>query len=180
MRSGALAKRYARAIIELAAEINQVDRVGRDLKDAAGMWESSAGLREVFSNPSFGAQTRKKVLTDLAIRSAMSPTARNSLMYLADRRRLTHLPEIAGAFMTLAEQRSGKVKAEVISAAPLGESYYRQLQTALEQVTGKKVSIEKRTDPSMIGGVVTRVGDQVFDGSVTTQLHNLKDSLASL
>ena len=109
MSSGALAKRYARAIIDLAAEVNQIDRIGRDLKDAAGMWASSTGLREVFSNPNFGAQTRKKVLTDLAIRSAMSPIVRNSLMYLADRGRLSHLPEIAEAFNAISEQRSGKV-----------------------------------------------------------------------
>jgi F-type H+-transporting ATPase subunit delta len=87
------------------------------------------------------------------------------------------LPQLARAFTELAEVAAGGVRAEVTSATPLPDAYYAQLQRALEQTTGKKVSIEKKTDPRLIAGVVTRLGDQVFDGSVRTRLSELKESL---
>ncbi len=179
MSSGAIAKRYARAILELATEGSQVDRVRADLKDAAAMWESSPELREVFANPGFGPSERKAVLSDLTARAGISPIGRNSLLYLADAGRLAALPAISRTFGELAEKQAGTVRAEVTSASPLTEVYYTQLQRVLEQATGKKVTIERKTDPSLIAGVVTRVGDQVFDGSVRTRLADLKDSLKS-
>ena len=179
MSMSPLARRYARAIIDLAKEGNLVDRVGRDLNDFADMWKSSPELRELFANPKFPYDARKKVLTDLTTRAAASPIAKNSLLYLNDKGRLPQVADIADAYTELAEAASGKVRAEVISAAPLGESYYLQLQKTLEQVTGKQVTVEKKTDPSLIAGVVTRVGDKVFDGSVRTRLTEIKESLTS-
>jgi len=179
MSSGSLAKRYARAVFELADEAKQVERVGKDLQDVSSMWSSSSELQELFKNPGFAADVRKQVLTDLATRAALSPTVRNTLLYLSDRGRLSALPLIAQTYARLAEEKAGGVRAEVISASPLTEAYYQSLQRTLEQATGKKVTIEKKTDPSLIAGVVTRVGDQVFDGSVRNRLNELRDSLRS-
>ena len=179
MSMGPIASRYARAILELADEAKQLDRVAKDLVDAAEMWKSSSELRDLFSNPSFSADVRKKALVDLTTRAAFSPLVKNALLYLNDRRRIEFLPDIAEAFGVLAEARAGKVRAEVISAAPLGEAYYLQLKKALEDVTGKAVTIDKKTDPSLIGGVITRVGDQVFDGSLRTRLQELTESLTA-
>lgn len=177
MSMSPLARRYARAIIDLAKEANLVDRVARDLNDFASMWKESPDLRELFSNPKFPADARKKVLTDLTTRAAASPIAKNSLLYLCDKGRLPQVADIADAFTQLAEEASGKVRAEVVSAAPLDAAYYTQLQKTLEQVTGKQVTVEKKTDPSLIAGVVTRVGDKVFDGSLRTRLTEIKESL---
>ena len=179
MSTGAIAKRYARAIFELASEQKQVERVAKDLRDIAEMWKSSTELRELFANPGFSADARKKVLGDLATRAASNPTVKNTLLYLSDRGRLAALPDIADAYDGLAEMEAGGVRAEVISAAPLAEAYYTQLQKALEKTTGRKVSIEKKTDPSLIAGVVTRVGDQVFDGSLKNRLSGVRDALRS-
>jgi F-type H+-transporting ATPase subunit delta len=179
MSTGAIAKRYARAILELASEQKQVERVTKELADVAAMWNGSVELRELFSNPGFGVEARKAVLTDLAARAGVLPLVKNSVLYLADRNRLNALPQIAEAFHALAERQAGTVRAEVTSAAPLADAYYSQLQRALEQATGKKVAIEKKTDPALIAGVVTRVGDQVFDGSIRTRLADLKESLKS-
>jgi F-type H+-transporting ATPase subunit delta len=177
MSTGALAKRYARAILDLANEQKLVDRVGKELAEVGELWTSSAELRTVFANPAMTLTQRRALLTDIAARTGLSPIAKNSLLYLNDRGRLTALPEVARAYASLAEQRSGAVRAEVTSAAPLPESYYAQLQRALEHTTGKKVTIERKTDPSLIAGVVTRIGDKVFDGSIRTRLADLKESL---
>lgn len=177
MTIGALAKRYARAILELANEQRQVERVGKELAEVGGMWSDSAELRNVFANPAMSQIQRRALLTDLAARTGLSPLAKNSLLYLNDRGRLAALPDIASAFASLAELRAGAVRAEVTSAAPLPEAYYAQLQRALEQATGKKVTIERKTDPSLIAGVVTRLGDKLLDGSIRTRLADLKESL---
>ena len=179
MTTSALAKRYARAILDLATEQKQVDRVGKELTEFAAMYTGSEELRDLFANPKFPSEARKQVLVELTTRAAVSPTVKNSILYISDRNRLAALRDIASAYNELAEQAQGTLRAEVTSAAALPESYYAQLQKALEQTTGRKVTIEKKTDPKLIAGVVTRVGDQVFDGSVRTRLTELKESLKS-
>jgi F-type H+-transporting ATPase subunit delta len=179
MSIGSLARRYARALHELATEQRQGDRIKKDLEELATMWGESSELRELFQNPQFSAQARKAALTEITTRAGVAPLTRNAVLYLADRNRIAALPELAHAFSALAEAAAGTVRAEVTSAAPLSESYYLQLQRALEQATGKRVAIERKTDPALIAGVVTKVGDKVFDGSVRTRLADLKDSLKS-
>jgi F-type H+-transporting ATPase subunit delta len=177
MSSGPLVKRYARAILELAVEARQVESVGKELSELAVSWQASSELRELYANPEFSAAVRKAVLQELLTKAGASQITRNSVLYLADHNRLPALPEIANTFNELAERAAGTVRAEVTSAAPLSEAYYTQLQKALEQVTGHKVSIERKTDPSLIAGVVTRVGDRVLDGSIRARLADLRDTL---
>ncbi|MET0342002.1 MAG: F0F1 ATP synthase subunit delta [Polyangiales bacterium] len=177
MSIGPIAKRYARAILELATEQGVQEQVGRELTELAEAWDASLELRSLFTNPEYSAQVRKSVLVELLDRAAVTQLTRNSVLYVSDRGRLLALPAIARVFNELAERAAGSVRAEVISAAPLPEAYVAQLQRALEQVTGHRVTIERKTDPSLIAGVVTRVGDHVFDGSIRTRLNGLKESL---
>lgn len=177
MSIGPIAKRYARAILELATEQGVQEQVGRELSELAESWNASPELRNLFTNPEYNAQVRKSVLVELLDRAAVTPLTRNSVLYISDRGRLLALPAIARVFNELAERAAGSVRAEVISAAPLPEAYVAQLQRALEQVTGHRVTIDRKTDPSLIAGVVTRVGDHVFDGSIRTRLNGLKESL---
>lgn len=179
MSTDALARRYARALLELATEQNAVETVQRELSELAAMWGESSELRELFHNPKFTNASRKAVLTEILERAGASALTRNATLYLCDRQRVSALPHVARAFAELAEQAAGRVRAEVVSAARLPEGYLAQLQRALEQATGKKVSIDHKLDPAIIAGVVTRVGDQVFDGSVRTRLNEIRESLAS-
>ncbi len=173
----AVGRRYGKAVLGLAVEQKQVDQVSKSLADLKKAWEDSEELREVFENPSVSAQDRRKVIDALATRMGLSPLVKNTLKLISDRRRTRYLPEIIDAYERLAEERAGRVRAEVITATGMPEAYYAQLQRALEQVTGKKVTLLKRQDPSIIGGVVARVGDKVFDGSIRTRLDELKDEL---
>jgi F-type H+-transporting ATPase subunit delta len=177
MTVGALGKRYARAILELASEQGQLEQVGQELTEFAALWSGSVELQTVFLNPDVAQAARKAVLSDVLVRTGVSDLTRKSILYVADSGRLAALPAIARSYSELAEQTSGIVSAEVTSAAPLSDAYYAQLQKTLEQVTGHKVSIAKKTDPNLIAGVVTRVGDKVFDGSIRSRLSDLKDSL---
>ena len=173
----ALGKRYARAILELATEQGQVEQVGRELTEFAALWSSSSELQSVFANPDVSLPVRKSVLAEIVAAAGVSELTSNSIRYVADSARLSALPAIASAYAEQAEAASGVVRAEVTSAAPLSDAYYAQLQKTLESVPGHRVSIQKKTDPGLFAGVVTRIGDRVFDGSIRSRLADMKDSL---
>lgn len=175
--SAALARRYARALLALAEEQKEVSRIQSDLLSFRDSWKASTELRELFSNPAFGMEVRKKVLDELARRMNFSPAFSRALQMLADRRRLPYIEGIADAYVAMADEKAERVNAEVISATPLSESYLEQLQKVLENVTSRKVVLKHSEDPSLIGGVITRVGDKVFDGSLRSRLNSLREQL---
>lgn len=177
MTSSTLARRYAKAIMELADEQNALDEVGENLSNLLVTWNGSDELRLLFENPAVGAGQRRSVLEGVTKKMSLSPIVGNALMLLSDRRRMRHLPEVVEAYRERAEQRSGRVRAEVTTAGELPEKYFTELQKTLESVTGKKVTIVRKQDESLIAGVVARVGDKVFDGSLRNRLDELKESL---
>lgn len=177
MIGSAVGKRYATALYELAEEQKVADKVGKDLRGLADAWEASDELRNVFENPQFGIEQKRAVIKSLAERLMVHGMVKNVSQMLSDRRRLRHLPEIADAYERLSEARSGRVRAEIVSATKLPETYYRQLTATLQQATGKDVVLVRREDPSLIAGVVTTVGGRVFDGSLKNRLRELRSQL---
>lgn len=177
MSIGTLARRYAKALLELAEDQGKVEPIGKELASLREAWDASEDLRDVFENPAVGAEQRKAVVEALAKRMGLSATVKNTVLLLSDRRRVRHLPEVVEAFERLAEQKSGRIRAEVTTASAMPDSYFHELQKALESVTGKKVVLVKNEDPSLIGGVVTRVGDRVYDGSLRARLNELEEEL---
>jgi F-type H+-transporting ATPase subunit delta len=178
MTIGILGRRYANALLSLATQAGNVEKVGGDLNDFARSFADSKVLRSVFENPSVNADTRRKVLREIAAASGMEALVRDTLLLVSDRGRMSQLASIVEAFAALAEERSGRVRAEVTSASELPAAYISELQRTLERVTGKQVTVAKRVDPSLLGGVITRIGDQVFDGSVKNRLEELKHDLS--
>jgi F-type H+-transporting ATPase subunit delta len=179
MSIGILPKRYASALLALATQAGKVDKVGSDLHDFLASWNDSAQLRTAFQNPVVSLSVRRTILREIAEASGMDEISRNGLLLISDRGRLSELPGIVEAFDELAEARSGRVRAEVLTASELPEAYFSELQKILEQVTGKQVVITTRVDASLLGGVVTRIGDQVFDGSISHRLSELKHQLSN-
>ncbi|MBK6580610.1 MAG: F0F1 ATP synthase subunit delta [Sandaracinaceae bacterium] len=177
MSNATISRRYAKALLELAEEAKQTPTVHKALAAFAETWATSDTLRDVFENPSVSAESRQKVLDQVATRLAAPPLLKNTLKLLADRGRMALLPELAAAFNGLAQTATGQVEAEVTTASPMPEKYYLELQKVLEKVTGKKVLVVRKQDPSIIAGVITRVGDKVFDGSVRNRLTELKEQL---
>lgn len=172
-----LGKRYAKALYDLASAGGTVERAGRELADFSSSFQQSRELRAVFENPSVRQDARRSLLRELAAQMGMHDQVRDLLQLLADRRRMAHVPEVADAFQAMAEQRSGKVRAEVTTAAQLPPGYFGELERVLSGVTGKQVVLTHKVDPALLGGVVTRIGDQIMDGSVKSRLSELKDEL---
>lgn len=172
-----IAKRYANAIFELAHEAKVVEPIGKALSDFAATWQGSEELRRVIQNPQFASEDKKKLIRALADRAGVHPLLKNMLLLLTDNRRLSYLPEIAATYTRIAERRSGKIRAEIVTATKLPEAYYAELTRTLEQATGKKVVLVRREDPSLIGGVITTIGGRVFDGSLKNRLQELRNQL---
>lgn len=177
MKGTRIGTRYARALLELAREQGQADKVGQDLAAFAEAWDASEALRGVFLDPANAADDRRKLVDALAARMDCAELLRNTVRLLSDRRRMAHLPEVAEAYALLAEETEGKVRAEVTSAVALSDDYYDRIQQALAAATGQEVVLVRKTDPSLIGGVVTRVGDTIIDGSLRTRMNELGDEL---
>lgn len=173
----AIARRYARAVFEIGKESGTLPALTRDLSELAATYSSSAELRDVLDNPLVPDEPREGLLTELSTRMGLSQTSLSTAKLLGRRRRLAALPEIARQLSKLVDEESGVVRALVTSAGPLTEAYLNELKAALEKSTGHKVTIIHKQDPSLIGGVVTQIGDQVIDGSIRARLQSFRESL---
>ncbi len=177
MIAGSIARRYARALLAIGIDSKSFDALQRELERVAEVYSGSADLASTLENPVFPLARRKAVVDEIGRRLALSKTIRNFLMLLLDRGRIDALPAIAREHRALVDEHAGRVRARVTSVQPLAPGAEARLKSALEHRTGKVVVIERQQDPSLIGGVVTQIGDLVFDGSVRTQLAELKREL---
>jgi F-type H+-transporting ATPase subunit delta len=172
-----VARRYAQALLELGSEQGTLDRMVEEIASAADAWDASPEFRNAVENPLVAHDAKKAVVGDLADRIGAGPVTRNTLLLLVDRRRMKTLPYLARTLRELADAKKGVIRAEVTSAAPLSDEYYAKLQAKLEKMTGQRVVVDRRSDPALIGGVVARIGDRIFDGSLRTRLQSLRDAL---
>ncbi len=173
----ALGRRYAKALLELAREQNQTDQVVRDTQALTDAWKASSDLRELVANPVVPKPALRSAMDAIMDKLGATKLVRNTIGVLADRGRLQYLPDVLDALEALSEAEAGRVRAEVISAKPLDDAYYNRLKDKLQRATGQQIVLVKRQDPSLIGGVVTRIGDRVFDGSISNRLNELRETL---
>lgn len=178
MTSRAAATRYARALFDVVLAEGNVESVQGELQGFADLVTANPPLASTFGNPAIPAARKRGVVEALVARAgAISTPLRKLLLLLADRDRLMLLPDVAAAYRErlLAHQRV--LRGEVTTAAPLAAEQLRRLEEGLGQATGRRVILDARVDPSIIGGAVTRIGSTVYDGSVTTQLQRMKQAL---
>jgi F-type H+-transporting ATPase subunit delta len=173
-----LARRYAKAIFDIGSEQGGLDKLGADLRTLANAMKESTELVTTLSNPAIRRADRRKIVDALLQRIGVVSTTRNTIYLLLDGERLGSLPAISRELDRMIEAKAGRVSAEVVSAKPLDPSQLSQITAALEKLSGKKVSVSRREDPDLLGGVVAKVGDVVYDGSLRTQLRNLRDKLS--
>lgn len=174
-QSSTLARRYADAYFALARQAGDIEGWGREL----GRVETVLGDDEVaaaLANPRLGAAQRARLALDLL--EGVSAPARNLARLLVERRRMGLLPGVREHYERLADRASGVIRAEVISAVELGDERRRELERVLERRLGASVKTEVRHDPSILGGLIIRLGDRVIDDSVRTHLQQLQASLA--
>jgi F-type H+-transporting ATPase subunit delta len=171
------ATRYARSLLDVAAAEADPEQVGRELEGFAALLDQSGELRRVLANPAIPTARKRPLVEALAGRAETSPLVAKLLVMLAERDALSLAREIHDVYRDLLLERKQTVRAEVVTAAPLDAAHADALQKSLATATGKRVALDLKVDPDIIGGVVTRIGSTVYDGSVVRQLERIKERL---
>jgi F-type H+-transporting ATPase subunit delta len=177
MTGTTIANRYARALADVIVERNETNDVAKELNDFERMMSGHAQLREVFASPVIATERKRAVLGELLARAGFRQTTSNFLRLLLDNARLHNLDQMLNALSRELDARMNIVSAEVTTAREIGQQEKAALQSQLKAVTGKDVRLQFRTDPAIIGGVVTRIGGLVYDGSIKNQLAQMKREL---
>jgi F-type H+-transporting ATPase subunit delta len=170
-----VAGRYAFALYELASEKNAADEVAAALAAFQGLINESSDLKRLVKSPVFTAQEQVKALGAILDKAGISGIAANFIRLVASKRRLFVLPDMIAAYQALHDKAKGLVRADVTVAGPLKPDHESALRQALAAVTGgKSVSLNVRTDPSIVGGIVVKLGSRMVDASVRTKLNSIR------
>ncbi len=175
--SGSIARRYARALLELSIEHKNVDAVQEQLSSLADLARASRELRDVFAHPAYTREQRANVVEAVCKKMRAPPLLRSFLLLLVQRGRARHLDSIARNFQDLADARAGRVRAKLLTSVDLKDSATLRVEKALERATGRKVVVEHVLAPQILGGAVAHVAGKVYDGSVLTFFERLRSDL---
>jgi F-type H+-transporting ATPase subunit delta len=178
MISGSLARRYAKAIFQIGVSQGDLDKLGADVRSFAKAMRESPELLSVLTNPAIRRADRKKVIEEILRGIAVQSSTRNLVLLLLDGERLATLPAISRELDAMIEAKSGRVSADVTSAKPLDPAQLSQITAALEKLSGKRVTVRTREDAELLGGVVAKLGDTIYDYSLRTQLRTFRDELS--
>jgi F-type H+-transporting ATPase subunit delta len=173
-----IARRYAAALADVVLEKGEALEVQQELSAWSEMIASSANLQEVFRNPTIALDQKRAVLNKLIERAKPRPTTANFLKVLLQNQRLPELGEINRKLAAVLDERAGMVAATIMTARPVPDKSQKDLHLTLMNLTGRKVRVDFQTDPELIGGIVTRIGSTVYDGSVRNQLQQIKERMA--
>ncbi|MEI9899265.1 MAG: F0F1 ATP synthase subunit delta [Hyphomicrobium sp.] len=169
-----VAGRYASAVFDLARENGELDAVDQDLGKFQAMLDQSEDLKRLVSSPAFAAADQDRALKAVMDWAAVGATTSNFLRVLARNRRLFAAEDIIRGFRQQLALHRGELQAEVQSAQPLNEQQIGALKETLKSSYGKDVRLNAKVDPSLLGGLVVKVGSRMFDSSLRTKLMNLK------
>jgi F-type H+-transporting ATPase subunit delta len=172
-----VAERYATAVYELADEGKALDTVAEDLRRIDRMIEQNADLRRMLRSPLIDRQVQTKAILEVLAAARVDDLVRRFVGVVGQHRRLFALPEIIAAFLRHLARRRGEITAHVTSARPLEPAQGEALAQALRSAVGRKINIETKVDPELIGGLVVRVGSRMVDTSLRTQLQKLRRTL---
>ena len=177
MAMRAIATRYAKALLDVADQQSDVNEVARGLASVAAIISGHDDLLRVLTAPGIATSGRVAVARALASRLNLAPPLAKLLVLLAERGRIELLPDIAAVYAERVLAHQNVVPAEVTSAVPLDDEQVRALTRRLSELTGASVRLSVNVDPAIVGGLVTRIGSTVYDGSIQTQLGKVKQQL---
>jgi F-type H+-transporting ATPase subunit delta len=174
----AVSRRYAQAMIDAAGEANAVEAVGADLSRFLELMDADHELLGgALASPVFSQDERRAVLDAVLPRLGFHPLTNNLLRLVNDKRRFDRVHDIVEAFRGLADDRAGRARVTVQTAEPLTPQLEAEVRQALEAVTRKTVVLRTEVRPELIGGLVAKVGDVVYDSSIRTRLEQIKQAL---
>jgi F-type H+-transporting ATPase subunit delta len=177
MTEGSLARRYTRALFQLAREAGQEESVGAEIEQFHTDY-SHSDLQSVLTNPAFPVEIRKQVFDQVASGERLSSLTLRFLSLLLERDRLSHLAGIVNCYRRLLNEAKGRVDAKVVSVTALEPSVVERLRGQLRAISGKEVILQQVVDPDLLGGLQVELEGKIYDGSLRTQLENMKQRIA--
>jgi F-type H+-transporting ATPase subunit delta len=169
--------RYASALFDLAKDAGALDKVAGELRAFQGMLDQSPDLQRLVRSPVFSAEEQARALNAVVAKSGIAGLTANFLGLLARNRRLFAVSDMIKGYRTLLARHKGEVEAEVTSAAPLSDTQLTALRAALKATLGKDVAVSANVEPSLLGGLVVKVGSRMVDSSIRTKLNSLKNAM---
>ena len=177
MRESRIAKPYAKALYDTAAEQNALDRIVADANRLIELTKESTDFDQFIRNPILSPQFKSEIFQQL-LSEILEPLSLNFLLLLALKQRERFLLAILQAFLEIVDLKAGRVVAQVTSAVPLTDGQQESLVNQLSAYSGKQARLELAIEPEIKGGVIVRLGDTVFDGSVAAQLRRMQELLS--
>lgn len=175
MKNLAVARRYAKALLLIGVQDGRAEAYREELARVAGLVAGAAQLEQAIVNPLYDSAARRRVLQALIAKMDLSRVMGSFLVLLHEKGRFGFLGQISELYQKLADELGGVGRATVIAAHELSGDAVERVRAALSRRTGKNIILEVRQDPGLIGGMVTRIGDLVLDGSIRTQLLNMRE-----
>jgi len=175
--AGAVAKRYAKALADAAADTGALEAVGAELDTFATLWHEQAAMARFFVNPGVLLRDKAQALQNLTRKMQLSLLLARFLDLLLSRERMQALPAVAHIYGELMNKRLGRIQATATTAVPLAPKLAERLRRRMDEVLEESVLLETRVDPAILGGVVVQVDSTVYDGSLRTQLRHLREHL---
>jgi F-type H+-transporting ATPase subunit delta len=172
-----VAGRYASALFELALEERAIDQVKADLDRFDALIGDSADLRRLVRSPAFTAETQSRALAAVLEKAGIGGIAGRFLQVVSSNRRLFAVQDMIKAFRTLVAQHKGEVSAEVTLAERPNDQHLEAIKSALNSITKKDVQVDVKVDPSIIGGLIVKLGSRMVDGSLRTKLNSIKHAM---
>ena len=176
MIDASVARRYARALLEVASDGARHEKVLAELVPVAAAL-ASPDVKRIHQDPAHSDVERRALVAALASKAGATKTTADFLQLLVDKQRITSLELILRVYGEMVDEKVGRVRAVVTSALPLGKDDLAKVRNALAAKTGKSVTLEAKVDPAIVGGLIAQVGPTVWDGSIRTQLERLRDQL---
>ena len=177
MKNLAIARRYAKALLLIGKDDDQVEDYRLELHAFADLMAQENVLNEAITNPLYDAAERRSVLLTLIGKLGLSKVMASFLALLFDKGRIGYLSDIDNFYQNLADELKGIARANLVAATALSSETVEKIRASLSQKTGKEIILDVEQDPGLIGGIVTKIGDLVLDGSIKTQLLNMRESL---
>jgi F-type H+-transporting ATPase subunit delta len=177
MKNLAIARRYAKALLLIGQQDGKTEAYRQELQAVAGLVAADPRLEQAINNPLYESAARKKVLQALIAKLNLSKAVGAFLILLFDKGRFGFLVSINDFYQKLADELKGVARATVTSATALSADAAERIRAALSRRTGKEIVLDIRQDAGLIGGIVTQIGDLVLDGSIKSQLLNMRESL---
>ena len=177
MKNLAVARRYAKALLLIGKEDGQTDSYRKELSGFADLMEREDALNQAVTNPLYESSSRRNVLQAVIDSLDISKTMKSFLLLLFDKGRIGFLGSIDEFYQKLADELKGIARASLVSATALPEDTVEKIRIALSNKTNKEIILAVEQDPELIGGIVTQIGDLVWDGSIKTQLSNMRETL---